>query len=292
MKTVLIVDDDPFVRQSMKRVLRNVDIEIREAENGQEALDLLRGGLSPAIIISDVDMPVLSGLELAQHRKDEFPGIPMVLCSGGAYDLQASALGVDYYAKGNDAPASLRERVLKVLIEGPGGCRGVMQTELRFPIPGANAVGEPIFGDVCTNGNPPVPTQVWRYLKDTSGQQTTYVKREKGRQVGAIAADLSKAIEGMTFEWDTLGQPFNFKIDGRSRTTECPDHHGIAIYVMHGGSEGHLVHVDLRLQPGPEEPGGDGSSMQHVTLFMVKVLTGVEDAQVIARKLEEVLGVL
>jgi hypothetical protein len=96
----------------------------------------------------------------------------------------------------------------------------------------------------------------------------------------------------MTFEWDTLGQSFNFKIGGRSRMTECPEHHGIAIYVMHGGSEGHLVHVDLRLQPSPEEPGGDGTSMQLVTLFMVKVLTGVGDAQAIARKLEEALGVL
>ncbi len=171
------------------------------------------------------------------------------------------------------------------------------QTSLCFDlrrdvIPGVNAPGAPIFGEVCENQGAPVQTDEYRYLKTTLGQQTDYIKRAKGRPVGEIARDLSKAISGMTFEWDTLGQAFNFKIGGLTRETECPEHHGLAIYVLHGGSEGHLVHVDLRVQPTLEEPGGDGTSMRHMTLFMVKVLTGVEDAQAVARKLEEVLGVL
>ncbi len=173
-----------------------------------------------------------------------------------------------------------------------------MQTEINFPppvpvtIPSLYDSRPPVFGDVWSGYDGVIQTDVQRYLKDSAGKQTGYIKREKGRPVGEIAADLSKAIEGMTFEWDTLGQAFNFKIGGLSRETECPEHHGIAIYCMHGGSEGHLVHVDLRVQPELGERGGDGTSMVHMTLFMVKVLTGVDDAQAIARKLEEVLGVL
>lgn len=183
------------------------------------------------------------------------------------------------------------------MIGVPHGGRKTMtqQTELRFPIPSVNAPGEAILGEVCPPSNcgaGQVALDVWRYLKDTSGRQTTYIKRAKGRPVKEIACDLSLVIKDMTCEWDTLGQPFNFNIGGFSRETECPDHNGLAVYTTHGGSEGHLVHVELRIQPEPGEPGSDGTSMRHMTLFMVKVLTGIEDARAIQHKLEEVLGVL
>jgi hypothetical protein len=174
------------------------------------------------------------------------------------------------------------------------------QIDINFPppppvtIPGQYGQGEYVFGDICPH-RPRVATDVWRYLKDSTGKQTTLIRRVCGRAVKDIAADLYASIdgvEGLEFEWATLGQPFKYKLGGLGPETECPEHHGQAVYVMHGGSEGHLVHVDLRIQPERGEPGGDGTAMRHMTLFMVKTLSGSDVAQAIARKLEEVLGVL
>jgi CheY-like chemotaxis protein len=111
---VLLVDDDEIVRRSLKRCLRNCGAEIREAADGAEALELLRGGLSPAIVISDVDMPKLNGLKLAIHIKEEFPSIPVVVCSGGDHQQTAEMLGVRYLAKPAD-PSTIRDIVAKVL---------------------------------------------------------------------------------------------------------------------------------------------------------------------------------
>lgn len=111
---VLVVDDDGFIRQALKRSFRKLPVEVFEAENGLQALTLLKNGLNPALIISDIDMPACSGLELAQQCKAEFPSIPMILCSGGAYDLQASALGVKYFDKPVDVKI-LIEEIRKVL---------------------------------------------------------------------------------------------------------------------------------------------------------------------------------
>lgn len=123
-KSVLIVDDDGFVRRALKRTLRDLPVEVLEAENGHQALTLLRQGLEPALIISDIDMPVVSGLELAEYVRIEFPHIPMILCSGGAYDMQVSALsrasldaggpGIEYLPKPTP-PSVFKEKVRKLV---------------------------------------------------------------------------------------------------------------------------------------------------------------------------------
>ena len=102
MKILLLVDDDATVRRAMRRLLSSLDVEIREAINGLNALELIRSGLAPAVILSDVDMPALNGLEFVEKRNAEFAHIPVILCSGGSYQMQASALGVEYYEKGSD----------------------------------------------------------------------------------------------------------------------------------------------------------------------------------------------
>ncbi len=119
MRAILLVDDDDIIRRSVKRILHgvlaNTDVEILEATNGEEALALLRNGLTPAVILSDVDMPKMNGLALVKCCKAEFATIPIVLCSGGSYEEAAEKLGVQYHAKGLDSPAMLREKVLALL---------------------------------------------------------------------------------------------------------------------------------------------------------------------------------
>ncbi|KAL4325433.1 hypothetical protein GQ457_11G015090 [Hibiscus cannabinus] len=61
--SVLIVDDDPLLRMFHDSYLRKFGLEIQIAENGEEAVDLLRLGASFDLILMDKDMPVMDGVE-------------------------------------------------------------------------------------------------------------------------------------------------------------------------------------------------------------------------------------
>lgn len=69
---ILLVDDEQSVLSSLKRVLRPLDMDISTASNGQEALDLLEK--HPVdIVISDLTMPVMTGIELCSQIAEKYP---------------------------------------------------------------------------------------------------------------------------------------------------------------------------------------------------------------------------
>ena len=64
---VLVVEDNAINRMVVEALLAKQGIESRFAENGQEALDALRGGLRPSLILMDMQMPVMDGLTATRH---------------------------------------------------------------------------------------------------------------------------------------------------------------------------------------------------------------------------------
>jgi two-component system chemotaxis response regulator CheY len=67
--SILVVDDSRAMRMIVMRTIRQAgypDHEIVQAENGQQALDTITGGLSPELVLSDWNMPELSGIEFLQ----------------------------------------------------------------------------------------------------------------------------------------------------------------------------------------------------------------------------------
>jgi two-component system chemotaxis response regulator CheY len=85
---VLIVDDSAIMRKVVERALRLAGMDITEviqANNGAEALDMLRESASSNtvfdLIMSDINMPVMDGLEFIEQRKKEglAPGVPAVM---------------------------------------------------------------------------------------------------------------------------------------------------------------------------------------------------------------------
>lgn len=84
---VLVVDDDPDVRDMMDAVLTNAGYAVETAENGYEALALLRS-IRPAMIFLDVNMPMMDGPEFraAQRRDPDLLSIPTVVMTAGAVD--------------------------------------------------------------------------------------------------------------------------------------------------------------------------------------------------------------
>jgi two-component system chemotaxis response regulator CheY len=63
-KTILIVDDSATMLMSLNSILSMGGYQVETATNGQLALDKLQGGLKPSLIVTDINMPVMGGLEL------------------------------------------------------------------------------------------------------------------------------------------------------------------------------------------------------------------------------------
>jgi two-component system, cell cycle sensor histidine kinase and response regulator CckA len=92
--TVLVVDDETAVRRFAVRVLQRDGYDVLEASDGAEAIDLLRSGKVPIdIIVSDIVMPRMNGVELMQAVEGSHSHIPVVLMSGYA-TAALSELGI------------------------------------------------------------------------------------------------------------------------------------------------------------------------------------------------------
>ena len=80
---VLVVDDEPAVRRFAARVLEEEGYGVHEARDGVEALDLIRAqGALMDVVVSDIVMPRLTGVELLQTLAANNPEIPVILMSG------------------------------------------------------------------------------------------------------------------------------------------------------------------------------------------------------------------
>ncbi len=92
--SVLVVDDETAVRRFAVRVLEQEGYGVVEARDGVEALELIKqGGTSFEVVVSDIVMPRLNGVELMQALSVSHPDLPMILMSGYATEALAG-LGI------------------------------------------------------------------------------------------------------------------------------------------------------------------------------------------------------
>ena len=82
-REVLVVEDDTDLRESLSQALRDHGFGVTPTTNGREALDLLRAGASPSVILMDLLMPVMNGWQLrSELRRDpDLSQIPQVVIS-------------------------------------------------------------------------------------------------------------------------------------------------------------------------------------------------------------------
>ena len=118
MPIVLVVDDSPVDRKLIEGLLKSkLDWIIEFAEDGAKGLEMI-DAIYPDIVITDLQMPQLNGLQLCAEVKAEYPHVPVVLITGkGSEDLAADALAagaVSYVCK-DDMSSSLLETVEQVL---------------------------------------------------------------------------------------------------------------------------------------------------------------------------------
>ncbi|MBX5480288.1 MAG: hybrid histidine protein kinase/response regulator SinK [Myxococcaceae bacterium] len=131
-KRLLIVDDESIIR-SIFRDLMGKECEVVEAETAEEALAQLRAvGPRFDLIVTDKNLPGLSGLELAQEARRLDPSSRVMIMTGYPSLVtaqQALELGVvDYLLKPFDDIRQVREKIREVL-QAPGGGRTVAQNK-------------------------------------------------------------------------------------------------------------------------------------------------------------------
>jgi DNA-binding response OmpR family regulator len=99
--TVLLVEDDEATRHIMTRILVREGYLALTAESGHDALSYLRAPLSPIdVVILDVHLPDVSGIDLCARIREQHPNVPVVVCTGEADPTEAArllALGVRRY---------------------------------------------------------------------------------------------------------------------------------------------------------------------------------------------------
>ena len=108
---VLIVDNEPLFRKSLKKTLEKFKCTVHEADNGQEGRDILKLRKFN-LVIADIQMPYLSGLELLEWSRKNEP-VPMILITGfsNLLDVQsAHEMGaIGFLVKPFDEASLLRE---------------------------------------------------------------------------------------------------------------------------------------------------------------------------------------
>jgi len=93
---VLLVEDDPIVRTAYMKVLRTSGIDLDTASDGVEALEKVRGGRFDAVV-SDINMPRLSGIDFLRALRELSLDVPVVLVTGGPA-LETAVRAVEYGA--------------------------------------------------------------------------------------------------------------------------------------------------------------------------------------------------
>lgn len=118
---VLLVDDEPVLRKLISSYLVAAGYVVRAAVDGLDALQKLRAGV-PDVIISDLDMPRMSGIELLQIVRHRFPQLPVIAITGGyPADDMPKGLGADaYYQKSTQGFDALLQSVSELTRESSG----------------------------------------------------------------------------------------------------------------------------------------------------------------------------
>jgi CheY-like chemotaxis protein len=91
-QTILVVEDEAILRLVVVEGLEDGGLVVREAGDGTQALAILEGDPSIALLISDIKMPGMNGLELAQASLSRRPDLKIILMTGYAQESLPDSL--------------------------------------------------------------------------------------------------------------------------------------------------------------------------------------------------------
>ncbi len=97
--TILTIDDESLIRESFRFYLEDCGFQVEEAENGRVGLEMIEKN-RPDLVLVDLRMPEVDGLEVLQHVQKHYPELPIIVISGTGYigdAVEAMSLGAWSY---------------------------------------------------------------------------------------------------------------------------------------------------------------------------------------------------
>ncbi len=146
MPTILVVDDEPSIRRTLREILEYEDFVVEEAVDGEEALEKMRSNQYDVVML-DVKMPKRDGMEVLEISRDEMPEVPVIMISGhGTIEtaVEATKLGAfDFIEK----PPDLNRMLVTVRNAMDRGELEVANRRMKQAIEEFEGELTPILGD-------------------------------------------------------------------------------------------------------------------------------------------------
>lgn len=170
MPTVLIVDDNAVDRQLAAGLIQSAGIQTCFAEHGKAAVAVLESEHPPDLVVTDMQMPEMDGLELVEWIKAHHPTIPVVLMTAhGSEEVAVKALRIgaaSYVPKQNlnrDLSSTIRDvwGIANVARDEQKARSYLTQADLAFEVGVENAGHEPLVGYLQSQ------LQAWGILDET-----------------------------------------------------------------------------------------------------------------------------
>jgi DNA-binding response OmpR family regulator len=168
---ILVVDDEPMVCRSLEKILRRRGCEVAQALNVPAALDRLEAAGHFDLIIADLMMPQVGGLELLKIARERWPSTPVLIITG--YASIASAVEATQYGAGGYLPKPFTpeelERAVDAVLAGekslPKNAKqealaaGQIDVDLPFDRREVAAATSPAFVEHLTRSDLPIVEQ-------------------------------------------------------------------------------------------------------------------------------------
>ena len=139
IRKVLVVDDDPVVGKSFHRVLSGKGYAVITARNGEEALNKLRSETYD-VVFTDIKMPGMNGLEVAERLKETQPWLPVVIVTGYGTDeneARAKAAGVSGFLRKPLSPEMIIDNAERAMRERRETTEAIRRSALALMTPAA-----------------------------------------------------------------------------------------------------------------------------------------------------------
>jgi len=152
---ILVVDDELSIRSTVALLLLSEGYAVDTAEDGFDALLQMKATV-PDLIISDLNMPQMSGFEFLSVVRRRFPQV-LVLAMSGAYEagecIPGGVIADAFYPKGSATPSNLKKMVAKLLVEfsAHSPTRERSSSPVWVPRNGLDARGVPFVVLTCTD---------------------------------------------------------------------------------------------------------------------------------------------
>jgi CheY-like chemotaxis protein/anti-sigma regulatory factor (Ser/Thr protein kinase) len=140
MATILVVDDSAVDRVRVEKLLAKEGHQVKSAPGGVEALEFLKSG-SPELVLTDMQMPEIDGLQLVEEIRGRYPAIPVILMTAhGSEEIAVEALqkGAASYVPKRNLARDLAETITNVLQVSKAGrdeqqlLQSLLSTESHF----------------------------------------------------------------------------------------------------------------------------------------------------------------